>query len=316
MVPSVPLGRNRDPRRRFWFHHLPLTVASAVLLTAFMRLPLFDVNAYQHADVSSGMFPRRRAEVAGAEGHGAGTRANAARQGDRTDHYTIGTSHHAGHGGEGHGGASAVATRHGGAGAEREHTVLTGERAGLASSRNMQQLTMATGYLGVLLLAVTLLLGPANLLLRRRNPVSSYLRRDVGIWAAIFSAIHVTAAVLIHITPGSGVAATVLHFFVNENGRVLTNSFGLGNWSGLAALVIAVTARNIQRRDAQNDESQAMEVGPAAYVRPVWTGPARVPLWRAAANHVAVYPAAHSDRDSRSCRTTLGRPVMATTARP
>jgi sulfoxide reductase heme-binding subunit YedZ len=90
------------------------------------------------------------------------------------------------------------------------------------------------------LLAVTLLLGPANLLLRRRNPVSSYLRRDVGIWAAIFSAIHVTAAVLIHVTHGSGVAATVLHFFVNESGRVLTSSFGLGNWTGVAALIVAL----------------------------------------------------------------------------
>ena len=229
-MPSEPLGTNRDSRRRFWFHHLPLTLACAVLLTAFMRLPAFDVNAYEHADVSSGMFPRRGAEVAVAEGREAANQSHAARQGHRTHRGTIGTNHHAGHGAEGHGGA----------GAEKEHTVLIAERAGLASSRSIQQLTMSTGYLAVVLLAVTLLLGPANLMLRRRNPISSYLRRDVGIWAGIFSAIHVIAAVFIHVNHGSGVAATVLHFFFNESGRVLTNSFGLGNWTGLVAVMIAL----------------------------------------------------------------------------
>jgi sulfoxide reductase heme-binding subunit YedZ len=50
----------------------------------------------------------------------------------------------------------------------------------LASRSFVQRFTVATGYLATGLLALTLLIGPANLLLRRRNPVSSYLRRDVG----------------------------------------------------------------------------------------------------------------------------------------
>ncbi|MGH9383597.1 MAG: ferric reductase-like transmembrane domain-containing protein [Vicinamibacterales bacterium] len=114
------------------------------------------------------------------------------------------------------------------------------DRTDVALSRRIQQLTVATGYLGVGLLAVTLLLGPANLLLRRRNPVSSYLRRDVGIWTAIFSVVHVILALLIHISHGSGLISSFLHFFVAENGTPLTNSFGLGNWTGLAALVIVL----------------------------------------------------------------------------
>jgi DMSO/TMAO reductase YedYZ heme-binding membrane subunit len=47
-------------------------------------------------------------------------------------------------------------------------------------------------------------------------------------------------AILIHVSHGSGVAMSILHFFLAENGRPLTNSFGLGNWTGLAALVIVV----------------------------------------------------------------------------
>jgi sulfoxide reductase heme-binding subunit YedZ len=99
---------------------------------------------------------------------------------------------------------------------------------GLAPSHggiSISQLVVATGYVAVALLGLTLLIGPANLLLRRRNPVSSYLRRDVGTWTAIASVVHVIRG--------------VLDFFVAD-GRPLTNSFGLGNWTGLAALVIVV----------------------------------------------------------------------------
>lgn len=110
----------------------------------------------------------------------------------------------------------------------------------LSLTRSMQQLTVATGYLGLGFLALTLLLGPANLVLRRRNPVSTYLRRDVGIWTAIFSVVHVICAVLIHVSHDSGLISSFVHFFVTEDGRPLTNSFGWGNWTGLAATVIAL----------------------------------------------------------------------------
>src|SRR6266511_849549 len=83
---------------------------------------------------------------------------------------------------------------------------------------------------------LTLLMGPANLLLRRRNPVSSYLRRDVGAWTAIASVLHVILGFQAH--SGSGIFS-FLDFFVRD-GRPLTNRFGLGNWTGLAALVIVV----------------------------------------------------------------------------
>jgi sulfoxide reductase heme-binding subunit YedZ len=107
-------------------------------------------------------------------------------------------------------------------------------------SRGVQQFTVATGYVGLGLLAATLLLGPANLLLGRRNPVSTYLRRDVGIWTAAFSLVHVLAAVVIHTSHGRGFVVSFLHFFVAEDGSLLTNSFGWGNWTGLAATIIAV----------------------------------------------------------------------------
>jgi sulfoxide reductase heme-binding subunit YedZ len=99
----------------------------------------------------------------------------------------------------------------------------------------------ATGYIALGLIALTLLIGPVNLLLGRRVPVSNYLSRDVGTWAVIFSVLHTAViAWLAYVNEGSGIIGSFMHFFVAPDGRILTNSFGLGNWAGLAALVIAV----------------------------------------------------------------------------
>jgi sulfoxide reductase heme-binding subunit YedZ len=99
----------------------------------------------------------------------------------------------------------------------------------------VQRLTVATGYVATGLLALTLLIGPANLLLRRRNPISSYLRRDVGAWTAGFSIVHVIFGFQVH-----GALSDFLGYFVASDGSPWVNSFGLGNWTGLAATVIAV----------------------------------------------------------------------------
>jgi sulfoxide reductase heme-binding subunit YedZ len=99
--------------------------------------------------------------------------------------------------------------------------------------------TTATGYVGLGLLALTLLIGPANLLLRRRTPISSYLRRDVGAWTAIVSVIHVIAGFFVH-GPPAPLSERILSYFFAPDGSPLTNTFGLGNWTGIAATVIAV----------------------------------------------------------------------------
>jgi DMSO/TMAO reductase YedYZ heme-binding membrane subunit len=85
------------------------------------------------------------------------------------------------------------------------------------------------------LLALTLLVGPANLLLRRRNPVNNYLRRDTGTWTAIWTIVHIVVGLQGH----SGGAFGFVDYFVAD-GRPLTTSFGMGNWTGLAATVIVM----------------------------------------------------------------------------
>ena len=107
----------------------------------------------------------------------------------------------------------------------------SGSLLGLSTRR----FTVASGYVALGLLALTLLIGPANLLLRRPNPVSTYLARDVGTWAAIASVVHVFYGLQME-----GGLRNFLKMFVAPDGSPLTNSFGLGNWTGLAATVIVV----------------------------------------------------------------------------
>ncbi len=240
-TPEQPLGASREQQRRFLLHHLPLALASAVVLLLFMGLPLFDVSLYPHADLVSGALPQQ-----GATGHTAPMGPG----GDHTERMRHGRSHT---GSMDHSGGAAPSIDHGGGTGSRvhgdrdigsmDHGGIAGSKEGAGNlflTRRVQQFTVATGYLALGLLALTLLLGPANLVLRRRNPVSTYLRRDVGIWSAVFSLVHVFAAALIHTSHGRDFVLSLLHFFTAEDGTLLTNSFGWGNWTGLAATVIAV----------------------------------------------------------------------------
>ncbi|MCI0396167.1 MAG: ferric reductase-like transmembrane domain-containing protein [Chloroflexi bacterium] len=94
-----------------------------------------------------------------------------------------------------------------------------------------------TGYLALLLLALTLLIGPWQLLRarRKRNPVNINLRRDIGIWTGLVGAAHVVFGFMAHLQ------GRFWLFFVEETPhgfRPLLNSFGISNYAGLLATLI------------------------------------------------------------------------------
>jgi sulfoxide reductase heme-binding subunit YedZ len=62
----------------------------------------------------------------------------------------------------------------------------------------VEGVSFATAYAGVAMLAVALVLGPLNLLRRRPNPVSTDLRRDVGLWAGLWGVAHTIAGLQVH----------------------------------------------------------------------------------------------------------------------
>ena len=218
---NQPLGVGAEQRRRFLFHHLPVAVASTVAVVLLMHLSWFDLSKYPHGDIFSGTFPRQRGE----------DHAGPMRHGGQHDHSDQ-MNHEGGHTGPMQHGGHSGPMRHGG-----EESTLTPNPEQIRHRSFLRQFTDATGYVALGLLALTLVIGPANFLLRRQNPVSNYLRRDVGIWTTIFSIIHVIAGLQVH---GRGRISSFLDYFITPEGGLRLNSFGLGNWTGLVALLIAI----------------------------------------------------------------------------
>lgn len=101
-------------------------------------------------------------------------------------------------------------------------------------------LTLAFGYQALLLILVSLMVGPANLLLRnrKRNPVNLMLRRDVGIWAGMLTVLHVVLALQLRF------GGQLIYYFVeaDDTGRLIPrlDLFGLSNITGTVAFLIIV----------------------------------------------------------------------------
>jgi methionine sulfoxide reductase heme-binding subunit len=93
---------------------------------------------------------------------------------------------------------------------------------------------VASAYTALLLIGVTLLIGPLNLLSRRPNPVSSDLRRDVGIWAGLVSLAHMLFGLQWHYPWEPWM------FFWDSNGKIPLrhDSFGLASFLGLGGILI------------------------------------------------------------------------------
>ena len=98
-------------------------------------------------------------------------------------------------------------------------------------------LMIVLGYFSLLLICVTLLIGPLALLRWRRNPVNIEVRRDIGIWAGITGILHVLLTFR-----GTLVNNYILFFFLRPNccgGYVPDlHLYGISNDIGLLATIL------------------------------------------------------------------------------
>lgn len=104
------------------------------------------------------------------------------------------------------------------------------------------RISLATAYLALAFFAVTLVLGPFNVLTRKPNPVSFDLRRDLGIWSAMLALAHTAVGLTVHFR-----GRMHLYFLAPPDQSSLLglrlDPFGLTNHAGLvAALVFALLA--------------------------------------------------------------------------
>ena len=109
----------------------------------------------------------------------------------------------------------------------------------LYSKQAVYQISMATAYGSLFLLAISLMIGPWNVLRRRANPVSGSLRRDIGIWSGMLAVAHVIAGLQVHMD-----GKFWLYFLPPPEAHSLfpvrLDPFGLTNYAGLIATVIFV----------------------------------------------------------------------------
>jgi methionine sulfoxide reductase heme-binding subunit len=111
--------------------------------------------------------------------------------------------------------------------------------------RKVFRWSLMTGYIGLTLLGITLSLGVWNVIRGRRNPVSSDLRRDLGIWCAFLSVAHVIVGLNVHMKSWT-------LYFVTEAGWPRADLFGganyLGALAGLLVLMLVGTSNDYSIR--------------------------------------------------------------------
>jgi methionine sulfoxide reductase heme-binding subunit len=100
-------------------------------------------------------------------------------------------------------------------------------------------LSMATAYTGVLLLAVTLVLGVIKVIRGESSPISTDWRRDVGIWAALFSLAHLVIGLQVH-APGRMRTYFVYPAEEKHAFPLRFDTFGWANHLGLLAGALLV----------------------------------------------------------------------------
>ena len=102
------------------------------------------------------------------------------------------------------------------------------------------RITFATAYPALILLAVTLLIGPWNVLQKRRNPVSSDLRRDIAIWAGVLSVVHAAIGQNMHLR---GRPWLYYIYAAREHHHAFPlrlDLFGFSNYTGAVSTLIVI----------------------------------------------------------------------------
>ena len=101
------------------------------------------------------------------------------------------------------------------------------------------RVSFATAYPALALMAATLMTGPWNVLLRKPNPISSDVRRDLGIWAGILAVLHTLVGQNVHLRGRPWLyyayERTTQHWFPLRH-----DLFGFSNETGAISVLIVL----------------------------------------------------------------------------
>jgi len=102
----------------------------------------------------------------------------------------------------------------------------------------LSRASFATAYPALALLAITLMIGPWNLLRRKANPVSGDLRRDIGIWAGLLGILHAGVGQFVHLR-----GRPWLYYVYGPGEKhhgMRHDRFGLANYTGLIGTLLLI----------------------------------------------------------------------------
>jgi methionine sulfoxide reductase heme-binding subunit len=93
----------------------------------------------------------------------------------------------------------------------------------------------ATGYISITILTISLILGSLNLIFKYKNPISTYLRRDISIIGGSLAIIHSITGLFVHLR-----GKTWLYFLnkTDHGYSVRLDNFGLANYTGLISAIV------------------------------------------------------------------------------
>ena len=128
----------------------------------------------------------------------------------------------------------------------------------LPSPDTIWRLSMGTAYAGLLFLAAALIIGPLNVLRSAPNPVSTYLRRDIGIVAGVLALAHTIIGLLVHFR-----GDPIQYFFYRTAAGIVglrSDIFGVANYVGLGRKPArAYPSRHLKQYVPPNGGSCKME---------------------------------------------------------
>jgi sulfoxide reductase heme-binding subunit YedZ len=102
----------------------------------------------------------------------------------------------------------------------------------------LTRLSFASAYPALILLALTLLIGPYKVIARGRPVVSIDFRRDIGIWAGMAGLFHTVVGQCVHLRGRPWLYYIYEKWLEKHRQPFRHDLFGFANYTGLAAALI------------------------------------------------------------------------------
>lgn len=109
--------------------------------------------------------------------------------------------------------------------------------------------SMATAYVGLALIGLSLIIGPINVLRGHHNPLNASLRRDIGIWGGIAGLVHTVVGLQVHMAG----RFWIYFLYPREESHLIPfryDLFGLANYSGLGVSLVLVLLLSLSNNAA------------------------------------------------------------------